>query len=158
MAVCQSFEIAPNRVIGLYFIHFCHHVKGKRLLCGFICISVYGHLGSKSMIILMGKRVLYGYFIIVYSLTNFSTICHAPTPLSLSKYVPSNVLISCGIKSVMGHWVDELRYIHTYIHTYIYIWLLLLDGSDIHHSAYIEVLFFLKLFHTYDLAIRFGLY
>ena len=63
------------------------------------------------MIILMGKWVLYGYFIILYSLTNFSTIYHAPTPLSLSKYVPNNVLMSCGIKRVMGHWVDELRYI-----------------------------------------------
>ena len=112
MAIRQeSFEIVPNRVIGLDLINFCHHVKGKRLLCGFICISVYGHLGSKSMIMLMGKGVLYGYFIIVYSLTNSSTICHAPTPLLLSKYVPNNVLMSCGIKRVMGHWVDELRYI-----------------------------------------------
>ena len=97
----------------------------------------------------MGKGVLYGYFIIVYSLTNFSTICHAPTPLSLSKFVSSNVLMFCGIKRIMGHWVDELRY---------NIWLLLLDGSNIHHSAYIEVLFYLKLFHTCDPAIRFGLY
>ena len=97
----------------------------------------------------MGKGVLYGYFIIVYSLINFSTICHAPTPLSLSKFVSNNVLMFCGIKRIMGHWVDELRY---------NIWLLLLDGSDIHHSAYIEVLFYLKLFHTCDPAIRFGLY
>ena len=36
--------------------------------------------------------------------------------------------MSCGIKRVMGHWVDELRDIYIYI----YIWLLLLDGSDIH--------------------------
>ena len=97
----------------------------------------------------MVKGVLYDYFIIVYSLTNFSTICHALTPLSLSKFVSSNVLMFCGIKRIMGHWVDELRY---------NIWLLLLDGSDIHHSAYIEVLFYLKLFHTCDPAIRFGLY
>ena len=68
----------------------------------------------------MGKWVLYCYFIIVYSLTNFSTNCHAPTPLSLSKYMPSHVLMSCGIKRVMGHWVDELRYMYIYIYGFYY--------------------------------------
>ena len=92
------------------------------------------------MIILIGKRVFCGYYIIVYGLID-------SPPLSLSIYVSSNVLMFCGIKRIMGHWVDELRY---------NIWLLLLDGSNIHHPVYIEVLFYLNLFRTCDSAIRFG--
>ena len=56
-------------------------------------------------------------------------ICHAYTPLSLSKYLFNYIFMFCGIKGVMGHWVDKLRY---------NIWLLLLRWLDIHHSAILK--------------------